>query len=126
MRLLLLVSCLALIPVSYGQKSKDDGADARISTRSIQGRVLTKAGAPVSGAVVLIKDSKTLQVRSYIAQADGQYHFFGLNTDVNYDLRAENQGLTSKVKTVSVFDSHKVVKLDLKLVKDIVPAKAKK
>jgi len=72
-------------------------------------------GQPVPGAVVLIKDSKTLQVRSYIAQKDGRYHFFGLSTDVNYQLRAEANGLTSKTKTVSVFDSHSKVTLNLKL-----------
>ena len=87
------------------------------SSRSIEGSVLDKGGSPVAGAVVLLKDSKTLQVRSYVAQADGKYHFFGLSTDINYDLRAQANGMTSPVKTVSVFDSRKVVKLDLKLKK---------
>ena len=69
------------------------------------------------GAIVLLKDTKTLQVRSYIAQQDGKYHFYGLSTDVNYQLRAEHNGTTSKIKTVSVFDSHRNVHLDLKLIK---------
>jgi|SRR4051794_22772232 len=86
-------------------------------TRAIEGAVLTREGAPVPGATVLLKDTKTLQVRSYIAQSDGRYRFFGLSTDINYELRAQANGMTSPVKTVSVFDSHKLVKLDLKLVK---------
>jgi hypothetical protein len=86
-------------------------------TRSIEGTVLSKEGVAVSGAIVLLKDSKTLQVRSYIAQGDGKYHFFGLSTDVNYELRAQANGMTSPTKTVSVFDSHNLVKLDLKLKK---------
>ena len=86
-------------------------------TRSIEGTVLSKGGSPVPGAVVLLEDGKTLQVRSYIAQADGKYHFFGLNSDINYELRAQANGMTSPTKTVSVFDSHKVIKLDLKLKK---------
>jgi hypothetical protein len=85
--------------------------------RSIEGTVLSKEGAPVPGAAVLIEDRKTLQVRSYITQADGKYHFFGLSTEINYELRAEAKGMTSPTKTVSVFDSHKVVKLNLKLKK---------
>jgi hypothetical protein len=89
------------------------------TTRTIEGRVLNIQGASVPGAVVLLKDSKTLQVRSYIAQTNGTYHFFGLSTEVNYTLRAENQGMTSKQKTVSVFDSHRQVKLDLKLSQEI-------
>lgn len=60
---------------------------------------------------------KTLQVRSFIAQQDGKYRFYGLSTDVNYQLRAEHAGEISKTKTVGVFDSHKLVKLDLKLSK---------
>jgi hypothetical protein len=86
-------------------------------TRSIEGAVLSKDGAIVPGAVVLLKDTKTLQVRSYITQADGRYHFFGLSTDINYELRAQANGITSPTKTVSVFDSHRLVKLDLKLKK---------
>ena len=84
-------------------------------TRSIQGTVLSKDGSPVPQATVLLKDGKTLQVRSYIAQADGKYYFFGLSTDIDYELRAQAKGMTSPTKTVSVFDSHKLVKLDLKL-----------
>jgi len=85
--------------------------------RSIEGTVLSKDGLPVPGAVVLLKDGKTLQVRSYIAQADGKYRFFGLSTDINYELRAQANGMTSPTKTVSVFDSHKLIKLNLKLKK---------
>src|SRR5689334_18537027 len=54
-------------------------------TRSIQGTVLSKDGSPVPHATVLLKDGKTLQVRSYIAQADGKYYFFGLSTDIEYE-----------------------------------------
>jgi hypothetical protein len=84
-------------------------------TRAIEGTVLSSAGSPVAGAIVLLKDAKTLQVRSYIAQQDGKYHFYGLSTDVNWQLRAEAAGMTSKTKTVSVFDSHAKVRLNLKL-----------
>jgi Carboxypeptidase regulatory-like domain len=89
--------------------------------RAIEGTVLGAGGAPVPGAIVQIKDSKTLQVRSYIAQQDGKYHFWGLGTEVNYQLRAEAGGLASKTKTVSVFNSHPVVTLNLKLTKKSKP-----
>jgi hypothetical protein len=88
-------------------------------TRAIQGKVISKEGAPVPGAIIQLKNMKTLQVRSYIAQNDGRYHFFGLSVDVNYQLRAEWNGLASKAKTVSVFDSHKLITVDLKLVKKL-------
>jgi hypothetical protein len=91
--------------------------EASSTVRSVHGVVLNSKGAPVPGAIVLLKDMKTLQVRSFIAQQDGKYRFYGLSTDVNYQLRAEHQGETSKTKTVSVFDSRKMVKLDLKVSK---------
>jgi Carboxypeptidase regulatory-like domain len=92
------------------------------TTRSIQGTVLDAQGSPVPGAIVLLKDTKTLQVRSYIAQKDGTYHFFGLSSDINYELRAHANGMTSPEKMVSVFDSRKVVRLNLKLKKKIKPS----
>jgi hypothetical protein len=116
--LLILPLAFLLLSPPWAQAQKKAGAAGDASsatTRSIEGRVLSSSGAPVAGAVVLIKDSKTLQVRSYIAQEDGRYHFYGLSTDVNYSLRAEDKDMTSKTKNVSVFDSHHQVKLDLKL-----------
>ena len=89
------------------------------TTRSIEGTVLDAKGSPVSGAIILLKDTKSLQVRSYIAQKDGKYHFFGLSSDINYELRAQANGMTSPEKMVSVFDSRKVVKLNLKLKKKL-------
>lgn len=77
--------------------------------------MLNRNGAPVAGAIVLLKDMKTLQVRSFIAQQDGKYRFYGLSTDVDYQVRAQHQGETSKTKTITVFDSRKIVNLNLKL-----------
>jgi len=91
------------------------------SSRAIGGTVLSEEGAPVPGAIVQIKDLKTLQVRSYIAQKDGKYQFWGLSNDVNYEVRAMAGGLASKTKTVSVFNSRSKVKLDLKLTKKFKP-----
>jgi hypothetical protein len=89
------------------------------TTRAIEGTVRDSFGAVSSNAVVLLTDTKTLQVRSFIAQKDGKYHFYGLSTDVNYTLRAQANGMTSPVKTVSVFDSHPKVILNLKVNKKI-------
>ena len=93
------------------------------ATRAILGKVVDASGATVPGAIVLLKDMKSLQVRSYIVQKDGAYHFYGLSVDVPYEVRAQSAGLTSDIKTVSVFDSHKQIKVNLKL-KD--PKKKKK
>ncbi len=113
----------ALASPSYPQAQDPViGQPGTATTRSIEGTVLSGTGSPVPGGIVLLKDTKTLQVRSFIAQADGKYHFYGLSTDVNYVLRAESNGMTSPHKTVSVFDSHKIVVLNLKLKKKIKPS----
>ena len=116
------ISLLLLLSVftspSYPQaQTPVVGQPGAITTRSIEGTILGAGSTPVPGAIVLLKDTKTLQVRSFIAQNDGKYHFYGLSADINYELRAEANGLTSPRKTVSVFDSHKIVKLNLKLKK---------
>lgn len=116
----LLLSACAL-PVLPQAQAPVVGQPGTSATRSIEGSVVTTSGSPVPGAIILLKDTKTLQVRSFIAQNDGKYHFYGLSSDINYELRAELNGLTSAQKTVSVFDSHKVVTLNLKLKKKIKP-----
>ena len=40
--------------------------------------VTDAANQPVAGAVVQLKNTKTLQIRSFITQDDGNYHFAGL------------------------------------------------
>ena len=120
-RLLLFSVCFSLsASLSYPQaQTPVVGPPGTITSRSIEGTVLSKAGAPIPEAIVLLTDTKTLQVRSFIAQNDGKFHFYGLSTDINYIVRAESNGMTSPRKTVSVFDSKKVVKLNLKLNKKI-------
>lgn len=85
------------------------------STRSVQGVVTNASDQPVAKAIVQLKDTKTLQVRSYITQQDGTYHFAGLSTNVDYDLKAEHNGAQSDTKTLSVFDSRPKAVINLKL-----------
>lgn len=84
-------------------------------SRTIEGSVFDRDGHTVPGAVVLIEDMKTLQVRSYIVQADGKFRFRGLSSDANYELRARFHGASSNAKTVSVFESKPVVVVNLTL-----------
>jgi len=85
------------------------------AARTIEGLVLDRAGKPVPGAVVLIEDLKSLQVRSYLVQQDGKYHFHGMSSDANYELRAQFKGEVSGPKTVTVFKSGQTIVVNLKL-----------
>lgn len=86
-------------------------------TRSVQGVVADASGRPVAGAVVQLKDTKSLQVRSYRTEADGSYHFAGLSTNVEYELEAKNDSESSGKKTLTVFNTQKVATVNLKLKK---------
>jgi hypothetical protein len=77
--------------------------------------VLNQQDKPVGEAIVQLKNTKTLQVRSFITRRDGTYYFHGLSTNIDYELKAEYDGSESSVKTLSVFDSRKKAVINLKL-----------
>jgi hypothetical protein len=106
-----IVLALALAAVSLPAQNKSEDTN----TRTVQGVVTDASGNPVAGAVVQLKDTKTLQVRSFRTQQDGTYHFAGLSTNVDYELKAESDGASSGTKMLSVFDGRKVAEIHLKL-----------
>jgi len=87
------------------------------STRSVQGKVTGVSGQPMPDAAVLLKDAKSLQIRSFRTGSDGNYHFAGLSSNIEYQLRADHDGATSGWKTLSVFNTKKVATIDLKIKK---------
>ena len=104
---LVVLLLLACAPLVFAQKDTD--------TRSVQGSVTKPDETPAAGAVVQLKNMKTLQVRSFITLDDGTYRFFELNPDVDYELKADFRGTTSGTKTLSSFDSRKKAIINLKL-----------
>jgi outer membrane protein W len=104
-RLIILIAALAVSVVA-----QQDAA-----TRSVEGRVLDQSGQVVVGAVVQIKDMKTLQIRSFITQEVGVYHFAGLSPNADYEVTASKEGIISRVKTLRSYSSKKKVVMDLVL-----------
>jgi hypothetical protein len=98
------------MPLAAQKKSKEDS-----TTRSVQGTVTDATDNLVEGAVVKLKDTKTLQVRSFITKSDGNFHFHGLNPDVDYELKADYQGASSDDRTLSSFDTRRTAVINLKL-----------
>jgi hypothetical protein len=110
---LLLVAVLLLVgaPSAFAQgKKKGDEQN-----RSVKGAVVTAEDQAVGQAVVYLKNTKTLQVRSFYTKDDGTYYFHGLSPDIEYELRAESQGTVSSTKKLSSFDSRKEAIINLKL-----------
>jgi hypothetical protein len=103
---------LLLAPAALAQKkNKSEGAN----TRSVSGQVTGPDDAPVNGAVVQLKNTKTLDIRSFITQDNGSYQFNGLSADIDYELTAEYNGMSSSTKTLSSFDDRKAATINLKL-----------
>jgi hypothetical protein len=98
-----------------GQTKKQKQEDA--AARSLEGLVLDAQENFVVGAVVKLEDMRTLQVRSFFTKEDGKYHFSGLKTEVEYQVRADFQDMTSGWKRLSIFDTRKVATINLKLTK---------
>jgi len=86
-----------------------------LAVRSVEGTVSDADGRLVEGAVVHLKNTKTLQIRSFITRGEGTYSFHGLSTNVDYELRAEHQGAASDTRTLSVFDPRRKAVIHLKL-----------
>jgi len=87
----------------------------RNPTRTLTGTVLDKSDKPIPNAVVYIKNTKTLAVKTYIAQTDGTYRFPELSPNVDYDIYAQKDGQKSKSKTLSQFDDRDKPNLNLQI-----------
>jgi D-serine deaminase-like pyridoxal phosphate-dependent protein len=90
-------------------------AVAQTNDRVVQGKVELSSGGMAKGAIVYIKNAKTLEVRTYISADDGSYRFGQLSQDTDYTVWAEYQGKKSKERTISSFDSKKVFNIVLRI-----------
>jgi Carboxypeptidase regulatory-like domain len=83
--------------------------------RVVSGKVTDGANAPIKGAVVYLKDSRSLSVKSFFSDAEGAYRFGQLSQNSDYEVWAENNGKKSAVKTISSFDNKNQFYINLKI-----------
>ncbi len=84
------------------------------TSRTLTGLVLEKGSdAPIPNAVVYLKNTKTLTVKSFFAQKDGSYRFPELSLTVDYEIYADKSGKKSDTKTLSQFDDRASPNLNL-------------
>jgi hypothetical protein len=100
---------LLLLLAAFGGLAADN------KTRTVQGSVTAADDSLVSGAVVYLKNTKSLQIRSFFTQKDGSYYFHDLSPDIDYELKAEYNGASSGAHTLSSFDTRKLATINLKL-----------
>jgi hypothetical protein len=107
-----LVLCTGLV-AQEPKKTREERRE-EANSRAVTGTVTAADDKLLSGAVVQLKDMRTLQVRSFITLDDGQYHFSGLRIDIDYELSARSGELTA-TKKLSLFDNRKQAVLNFKL-----------
>ncbi|MCU1324488.1 MAG: hypothetical protein JWM43_4137 [Acidobacteriaceae bacterium] len=100
-----------LIPVFQPVMAQQRGPVQRI----VQGKVTDKSDAAVKGAVVYLKDTHSLAVKSSIADDEGAYRFGQLAQNVDYEIWAESNGKKSGTKSISSFDNKNQFYINLKV-----------
>ena len=85
-----------------------------IGQRSVSGLVVDGDSAPVQGATVFLKNSKTKAIRSYTSASNGRFRFAQVNMTDDYDLWAEKDGKKTATKTVSSWNASKEYETELK------------
>jgi hypothetical protein len=110
MNVLLLVLVLAC--VAPQARSQD------ATLRTVSGAAVDKNENGIPAAVVYLKNVRTLTVKTYIADTKGEYRFSGLDPNVDYEIHAEHDDLTSSNHTVSSFDGRKDITVTLKVDKE--------
>ena len=116
-RLLTIITAGLVLAIGIPAIAADKKDKQESTTRSLQGVVTDSADAPLEGAVVQLKDTKSLQIRSYITKANGQFLFHGLSPDIDYEVKADHKGSSANTRTLSSFDSRKQAVLNLKVEK---------
>ena len=115
--LLVALSCPALqvqFPLG-GSSGSNDHKTTRVTSRTLTGAVIDKSDKPVPNAVVYLKNTKSLAVKTFIAGNDGTYRFPELSLNVDYEVYAERNGKRSGTKVLSQFDDREKPNINLKI-----------
>ncbi len=113
-RSLLFLVAVSATPVAtaqfpgFGKKKKED------PTRSVSGQITDEHEEGIR-SIVQLKHTRTLDVKSFHTNEQGEYYFHGLDLNADYELKALAEGWQSKTRTVSSFDSRTKLIYNFKL-----------
>lgn len=108
------------MPVRAQEESKEQKR-AEAQLKVLHGSVIDRSENPVPTGIVYLKNLKSQAVKTYIADDSGNYRFSGLDPNVDYEIHAEHDDMTSSIRTVSSFDSRRDIEITLKLSKKKSP-----
>jgi hypothetical protein len=109
------LALLLILPLLAASAAYAQGAKHEAQLKTVRGVVVDKSDNPVPTGVVFLKNVRTNQVRSYIADNQGSYRFSGLDPNSDYELHAEKDGAKSQTRNISSFDTRMDIVLNLKL-----------
>ncbi|HXZ11013.1 MAG TPA: carboxypeptidase-like regulatory domain-containing protein [Candidatus Sulfotelmatobacter sp.] len=109
--LLLALALAAAVPAHT--QTKEEKKEAQL--RTVRGVVLDKDENPAPSSVVYLKNTKTQGVKTYIADDTGHFRFSGLDPNIDYELHAERNDMTSPTRQISSFETKRDIDISLKL-----------
>ena len=86
-----------------------------VPQRVLQGVVRDKDGTPLKGAMVYLKDDKSTNIRSMLADDKGAFRFVQLSRSGEYKVWAQSQEKRSPVKAVSSFETKDEITRNLQM-----------
>ena len=110
-RILLLAGLMMLLAASAS--AQDNKAEAQL--RTVHGTTVDKDDNPIASSVVYLVNVKTQSIVTRITDNSGAYRFSGLDPNVDYEVHAEHDNLTSATRTISSFDSRRDIEVILKI-----------
>ena len=93
--------------------AQDGKAEAQL--RTVHGIVVDAGENPIPSAVVYLVNVKTQSVKTYIADETGNYRFSGLDPNLDYEVHAEHDDMSSATRSVSSFNSSRDLQVILKV-----------
>ena len=111
--LFVLLILFTAFPVVAQQTKDEKKAEAQL--RTVHGLIEDKDEDPVPASVVYLLNVKTQAVRTSFADEKGLYRFSGLDPNVDYEIHAEHEDVTSSTRTISSFDSRRDIEVNLKV-----------
>lgn len=112
-RKLALAALIAIAATMAFAQGNPGGKQSQL--RTVRGTVIDKDETPVETAVVYLKNLHSNDIVTHLSASDGQFRFSGLDLNVDYEIHAEHEGMSSASHSVSNFDTRKEFVLTLKL-----------
>jgi hypothetical protein len=110
-----LLACGASFAVTTARATELIQRGGQGEARTLVGHVVDDREQPLAKAIVYVKNTKNLAIKTYISEPDGTFRFSGLAPNIDYEVYAEHQGARSDTKTLSGFDSRRQVNMTLKI-----------